>query len=53
MKTFVDAYGEQLWSYFKTGEPRNEIIERIGSWFDYLLVSKDELRKILRTLGGK
>jgi SAM-dependent methyltransferase len=25
---FVDAYGEQLWSYFKTGEPRNEIIER-------------------------
>ena len=27
-KQFVDAYGEQLWSYFKTGEPRNEIIER-------------------------
>ena len=27
-KGFVDAYGEQLWSYFKTGEPRNEIIER-------------------------
>jgi len=27
-KQLVDAYGEQLWSYFKTGEPRNEIIER-------------------------
>lgn len=27
-KQFVDAYGEQLWSYFKTGEPGNEIIER-------------------------
>ena len=27
-KQFVDAYGEQLWSYFKTGEPRSEIIER-------------------------
>ena len=27
-KQFVDAYGEQLWSYFKTGEPKNEIIER-------------------------
>jgi SAM-dependent methyltransferase len=27
-KQFVDAYGEQLWSYYKTGEPRNEIIER-------------------------
>jgi SAM-dependent methyltransferase len=25
---FVDAYGEQLWSYFKTGQPRSEIIER-------------------------
>jgi len=25
---FVDAYGEQLWSYFKTGEPKREIIER-------------------------
>jgi len=27
-RQFVDAYGEQLWSYFKTGEPRNEIVER-------------------------
>jgi len=27
-KPFVDAYGEQLWSYFKTGEPKREIIER-------------------------
>ena len=27
-KQFVDAYGEQLWSYFKIGEPGNEIIER-------------------------
>jgi len=27
-KQFVDAYGEQLWSYFKSGEPKNEIIER-------------------------
>jgi len=27
-KKFVDAYGEQLWSYFKTGEPKKEIIER-------------------------
>ena len=27
-KQFVDAYGEQLWGYFKTGEPRSEIIER-------------------------
>jgi SAM-dependent methyltransferase len=27
-KKFVDAYGEQLWSYFKTGQPRSEIIER-------------------------
>src|ERR671927_1466516 len=27
-RQFVDAYGEQLWSYFKTGEPRSEIIER-------------------------
>jgi len=25
---FVDGYGEQLWSYFKTGEPKTEIIER-------------------------
>lgn len=24
----MDAYGEQLWSYFKTGEPRKEIVER-------------------------
>jgi hypothetical protein len=23
----------------------------IGSWFDYLLVSKDELRKILKNTG--
>ena len=27
-KKFVDGYGEQLWSYFKTGEPDSEIIER-------------------------
>ena len=27
-KQFVDAYGEQLWGYFKTGEPRSEIVER-------------------------
>ncbi len=27
-KLFVDGYGEQLWSYFKTGEPKSEIIER-------------------------
>lgn len=27
-KKFVDAYGEQLWSYYKTGEPTKEIIER-------------------------
>lgn len=27
-KKFVDGYGEQLWSYFKTGEPKSEIIER-------------------------
>lgn len=27
-KKFVDAYGEQIWSYFKTGEPKIEIIER-------------------------
>jgi SAM-dependent methyltransferase len=27
-KQFVDAYGQQLWGYFKTGEPGNEIIER-------------------------
>lgn len=27
-KKFVDGYGEQLWSYFKTGEPKTEIIER-------------------------
>lgn len=27
-KQFVDAYGEQLWSYFKSGEPTSEIIER-------------------------
>ena len=27
-KQFVDAYGRQLWGYFKTGEPGNEIIER-------------------------
>jgi SAM-dependent methyltransferase len=27
-KEFVDAYGEQLWGYFKTGQPRSEIIER-------------------------
>ena len=27
-KQFVDAYGEQLWSYFKTGQPSSEIIER-------------------------
>jgi len=27
-KQFVDAYGEQLWGYFKTGEPHNEIVER-------------------------
>jgi SAM-dependent methyltransferase len=27
-KQFVDVYGQQLWSYFKTGEPRSEIIER-------------------------
>jgi len=27
-KQFVDAYGEQLWSYFNTGEPSSEIIER-------------------------
>src|ERR1044072_8105167 len=27
-KQFVDAYGAQLWSYYKTGEPRNELIER-------------------------
>jgi len=27
-KQFVDAYGEQLWSYFKTGQPDSEIIER-------------------------
>ena len=25
---FVDAYGEQLWGYFKTGQPHSEIIER-------------------------
>lgn len=24
----MDAYGEQIWSYFKTGEPKNEIVER-------------------------
>jgi SAM-dependent methyltransferase len=28
MEKFVDAYGEQLWSYFKTGKPKNEIVER-------------------------
>ena len=27
-KRRVDSYGEQLWSYFKTGEPKTEIIER-------------------------
>lgn len=27
-KQFVDGYGEQLWSYFKTGEPKSEIVER-------------------------
>lgn len=27
-KKFIDAYGEQLWSYFKTGQPKNEIVER-------------------------
>ena len=27
-KKFVDGYGEQLWSYYKTGEPKREIIER-------------------------
>jgi len=27
-KQFVDAYGEQLWSYFKTGGPKSELIER-------------------------
>ena len=27
-KKFVDAYGQQLWGYFKTGEPESEIIER-------------------------
>jgi SAM-dependent methyltransferase len=27
-KQFVDAYGQQLWGYFKTGEPSSEIIER-------------------------
>lgn len=27
-KQFVDAYGEQLWSYFKTGEPKRELVER-------------------------
>ena len=27
-KQLMDAYGAQLWSYFKTGEPRSEIIER-------------------------
>ena len=27
-KKFVDGYGEQLWSYLKTGEPKSEIIER-------------------------
>lgn len=25
----------------------------IGSWFDYLLVSKDELKEILRNTGWK
>lgn len=24
----MDAYGEQLWSYFKAGEPKNEVVER-------------------------
>ena len=27
-KQFVDAYDEQLWGYFNTGEPRSEIVER-------------------------
>ncbi len=27
-KKFIDAYGEQLWSYFRTGEPKNEVVER-------------------------
>jgi SAM-dependent methyltransferase len=27
-KASADAYGEELWSYFKTGEPKREIIER-------------------------
>lgn len=27
-KKIVDAYGQQLWSYFKTGKPKHEIIER-------------------------
>ena len=27
-KGFVDAYGELLWSYYKTGEPKHEIVER-------------------------
>ena len=27
-KAAVDAYGQELWSYFKTGEPKREIIER-------------------------
>src|SRR6185369_17479108 len=27
-KQSVDAYGAQLWSYFKTGAPKSELIER-------------------------
>ena len=28
MKKSVDAFGEQLWSYYKTGEPQYDLLER-------------------------
>lgn len=63
-KKFIDAYGEQLWNYYKTGEPKHEIIERddglitVGSYGGelYLLKFKnwnDMEKKAMKFVKGR
>ena len=61
-----DAYGQEVWAFFQ-GKESNEKRGRmpgqiririrfkkyIGDWFDYLLVSKGQMKDILKGTGWK
>ena len=59
MKLEKDAFGQEVWAYFKRGRMAGQLKLRIrfekciGDWFDYLLVSKKEMQEILKDTGWK